>query len=221
MGARLVGAAILAGQLIVTASVRLELGRNSAAQRAQAATSGQDASAEGLSWRFVRIRYHAWPALERTYLRNYWSAPWAIDAPAAEQNLSRRVQSATAITVANPIVLTLDDSELWLHPWIYFVEPGAMQLTDADVPILREFLLRGGTAVFDDFHGPLEWTNLELQMKRVFPDRRIVEVGRTHRVQLLLQDRAISAGARSRIVSLRSHLGKGRVHRPSSRHRGR
>jgi hypothetical protein len=93
MGARLVGAAILAGQLIVTASVRLELGRNSAAQRAQAATSGQDASAEGLSWRFVRIRYHAWPALERTYLRNYWSAPWAIDAPAAEQNLSRRVQA--------------------------------------------------------------------------------------------------------------------------------
>ena len=30
-------------------------------------------------------------------------------------------------------------------------------MTDADVAILREFLLRGGTLTFDDFHGPIEW----------------------------------------------------------------
>ena len=27
------------------------------------------------------------------------------------------------------------------------------------MPILREFLLRGGTLTFDDFHGPIEWAN--------------------------------------------------------------
>ena len=39
------------------------------------------------------------------------------------------------------------------------------------MPILREFLLRGGTATFDDFHGPYEWDNFASEMKRVFPDR--------------------------------------------------
>ena len=28
-----------------------------------------------------------------------------------------------------------------------------------------EFLLRGGTLTFDDFHGPIEWDNLEQEMK--------------------------------------------------------
>ena len=50
------------------------------------------------------------------------------------------------------------------------------------MPILREFLLRGGTATFDDFHGPFEWDNFEREMKRVFPDREIVEVPKDHPV---------------------------------------
>jgi Domain of unknown function (DUF4159) len=143
---------------------------------------GQDPSREGLSWRFVRIRYHAWPAMEASYQRNYWSAPWAIDAPAAEQNLTRRIRSVTAIAVDDPIVLTLEDQHLWEHPWIYFVEPGTLHLTESEVPILRDFLQRGGSAMFDDFHGPYEWANLEQELKRVFPDHRIVEVGPDHPV---------------------------------------
>ena len=43
-------------------------------------------------------------------------------------------------------MLTLDDPRLFTYPWIYFVEPGNLQLADSDVAILREFLLRGGTA---------------------------------------------------------------------------
>ena len=64
------------------------------------------------------------------------------------------------------------------------------------MPILREFLLRGGTATFDDFHGPIEWDNFEREMKRVFPDRadRRGAEGPSG-LQLLLQDRRVSAGA--------------------------
>ena len=57
----------------------------------------------------------------------YWDEPWAIDAPAAEQNLSRRIKSVTAIEVGDPIVLTLDDPKLWEHPWIYIVEPSNLR----------------------------------------------------------------------------------------------
>ena len=112
----------------------------------------------GLKWTFARIRYNTWDneGAGRGRL-SYWDDPWAIDAPAAEQNLSRRLKSVTAIEVGEPVVLTLDDERLWQHPWIYIVEPSNLQLSDAEVPILREFLLRGGTLTLDDFHGPYEW----------------------------------------------------------------
>jgi len=135
----------------------------------------------GLQWRFVRVKYHF--TTENTHIQqDFYGEPWYIDAPAAEQNLSRRVKTATAIQVEDPIVLPLDSPKLWEYPWIYFVEPGNLKLLDSDVPILREFLLRGGHAYFDDFHGQAEWDQLAHEMKRVFPDRDIVEVPRDHPV---------------------------------------
>jgi hypothetical protein len=139
-----------------------------------------DSRFAGLTWTFVRIRYTAWTMPPRGRFTSYEDEPWFIDAPAAEQNLSRRLKTVTAIHVNDPIVLTLEDPRLWTHPWIYIVEPGNLRLTEAEVPILREFLLRGGTLTFDDFHGPIEWANMEQEMKRVFPDRKIVELPNSH-----------------------------------------
>ncbi len=139
----------------------------------------RDSRFAGLQWTFVRIKYTANTQPGR-YRMEYRGEPWAIDGPAAEQNLSRRVKTVTAVDVADPIVLTLEDPRLWEHPWIYFVEPGNLRLTEAEVPILREFLLRGGTATFDDFHGPYEWDNLVRELKRVFPEREIVELEPSH-----------------------------------------
>ena len=60
------------------------------------------------------------------------------------------------------------------------VQQETMRLRDDEVSILREFLLRGGTATFDDFHGPYEWDNFAKEMKRVFPDREPVELEPPH-----------------------------------------
>jgi len=133
----------------------------------------------GLEWTFVRIRYSAW-TMPPGSTANPEDEPWFIDAPAAEQNLSRRVRTVTSIKVNDPIVLTIEDPELWAHPWIYIVEGGNLRLKDAEVPILREFLLRGGTLTFDDFHGPIEWANVESELRRVFPDRKIIDLPPTH-----------------------------------------
>lgn len=133
----------------------------------------------GLEWTFVRIRYH-FITEDLRYRRAFVDEPWYIDAPAAEENLSRRIQAVTSIVVHDPIVLTLDDPALFQHPWIYFVEPGNLKMTDRDVANLREFLLRGGSAMFDDFHGPYEWKNLEDELKRVFPERKIIEIQSPH-----------------------------------------
>ena len=135
----------------------------------------------GLQWRFVRIKYHF--TTEGTRIQDEFNGePWLIDGPAAEQNLSRRIKTATAIDVQDPIVLTLEDPRLFTYPWIYFVEPGNLKLTESDAKTLREFLLRGGTATFDDFHGPFEWEHFAAQMKLVFPDREIVDLPKDHPV---------------------------------------
>lgn len=139
---------------------------------------------QGLKWTFVRIKYGTYQGEGSASGRNsqlaYWDDPWAIDAPAAEQNLSRRIKSVTAIEVGEPQVMTLDDEKLWQYPWIYIVEPSNLVLTDKEVPILREFLLRGGTLTLDDFHGPYEWDLTVRQLQRVFPDRQIVEIAPPH-----------------------------------------
>src|ERR687892_470570 len=49
----------------------------------------------GLQWTFVRIKYHAFTTEGSRYRLDYWGEPWAIDAPPAEQNPSRRVPTTT------------------------------------------------------------------------------------------------------------------------------
>ena len=51
----------------------------------------------GLRWRFARVQYSSHNT--DSFRARYWSDPWAIDGPAAEQNLSRRVRTVTAIDV--------------------------------------------------------------------------------------------------------------------------
>jgi hypothetical protein len=166
----LVVAALAAVTLVLVAHRKVE---------AQLPMASDDRFA-GLQWRFVRIKYHFLSEVHGD--ADFYGEPWYIDAPAAEQNLSRRIKTATAVRVEDPIVLSLDDPRIFQHPWIYFVEPGNLKMLDTDVTALREFLLRGGTATFDDFHGPIEWENLARELKRVFPDREIVDVPRDHPV---------------------------------------
>ena len=167
-------ALLLAGALVAALAAAVPVPPTAVAQ------SQPGAHLAGLQWSFVRIKYTPQFRPGSNYRFDYWGEPWAIDAPAAEQNLSRRLKTVTAIEVGDPLVLTLEDPTLWQYPWIYFVEPGNLRLQEPEVPILREFLLRGGTATFDDFHGPFEWENLVRELQRVFPDRRIVDLPATH-----------------------------------------
>lgn len=138
-----------------------------------------DSRFAGLTWTFARVRYEAW-TMPRGRYTDPVDEPWYIDAPAAEQNLSRRLETVTAIQVNDPVNITLEDPNLWSYPWLYLVEPGNLRLRDAEVKVLREFLLRGGTLTLDDFHGPIEWTYMEREMKRVFPDRTIKDLSANH-----------------------------------------
>ena len=178
-GLGLLGAALWLGTLPGLSAVASVEGRGQFPGLPLPTPAAPDARYAGLQWTFVRIRYSAWTMPSRSGYAMY-DEPWYIDAPAAEWNLSRRLRSATSIQVNDPIDLTIENPELMNHPWIYIVEPGNLRQKETEVKILREYLLRGGTLTFDDFHGPLEWANLESEMKRVFPDRKIVELEKDH-----------------------------------------
>jgi len=168
------------GALALIGVLWLQASRTLDAQLPPASPAVSDPRFAGLQWRFVRIKYHYTTEGTNVISPDYYGEPWAIDAPAAEQNLSRRLKGATTVQVEDPLVLTLDDKRLFDYPWIYMVEPGNLKLSDAEAATLREFLLRGGSLTMDDFHGPLEWDHMVAQMKRVFPDREIVDVPPTH-----------------------------------------
>ncbi|MGQ0734718.1 MAG: DUF4159 domain-containing protein [Acidobacteriota bacterium] len=148
----------------------------------QGAQSPDDRLA-GLQWTFARVKYGTFAGDAQSNLRlGFWEEPWAIDAPAAEQNLSRRVRTVTTIEVGEPVVITLDDEQIWRYPWLYIVEPSNLVLTEKQATTLREHLRRGGTLTLDDFHGPYEWDLTVRQLALVFPDREIVELEPPHAI---------------------------------------
>jgi hypothetical protein len=103
---------------------------------------------------------------------------WTQDYPRADRAFSqavRRLTRVSARSVEQPVNLE-DGDEVYNWPWLYAVQVGEWGLTDAQAKILRDYLLRGGFFMADDFHGTLEWSVFEQSMKHVFPDRPIVEV---------------------------------------------
>ena len=66
-------------------------------------------------------------------------------------------------------MLDLDDPEIFRHPLVYMSEPGFWEMTDADAQNLRQYLLKGGLILFDDFE-TTQWNNMAAQMRRVLPE---------------------------------------------------
>ena len=86
----------------------------------------------------------------------------------------RRLTRVHSRSVEQPV--NLDEGDEYDWPFLYAVEVGHWQLTDAQAKALREFLDRGGFFMCDDFHGVNEWAIFEESMRRVFPDRPIVDI---------------------------------------------
>ncbi len=103
---------------------------------------------------------------------------WTQDFPRADRHFSLAVRRLTRVSVrsAEQIVNLDDRDEVYNWPWVYAVQVGEWGITDAEAAKLRDYLLRGGFFMADDLHGTVEWQVFEQTMKRVFPDRSIVEI---------------------------------------------
>jgi hypothetical protein len=102
---------------------------------------------------------------------------WQTDYPDAEHHFAKGVDRLTRIEVAESgRILTPLDDELFDYPWIYAVEVGYWYLNEQEAGRLRDYLLRGGFLMVDDYHGSWEWAAFVASMERVFPDRPIVDI---------------------------------------------
>ena len=133
---------------------------------------------EKTEWVFARLMY-PWNGWGFRYGDDWThgSSNWTIDYPSSDRHFSLALRRLTRIhtrSVEQPV--NLDEGDPYDWPWLYGVEVGHWRLTDAQARSLREYLLRGGFLMVDDFHGSVEWSNFMEGMRRVFPDRKVLDL---------------------------------------------
>ncbi|MCH7564085.1 MAG: DUF4159 domain-containing protein [Gemmatimonadetes bacterium] len=129
---------------------------------------------------FVRIRYATGLSGGSSFGRRR-QAPWAHDFPRAERNFMEILKETTFIApfMNGSNVFATDEAELTKYPLAYLSEPGYWVPSEEEVEGLRNYLLKGGFLIADDFRG-WDWQNFEAQMKRVLPDAQFVQLDESH-----------------------------------------
>jgi hypothetical protein len=137
-------------------------------------------------WTFARLMYPTsrlvidWQSTRK--LGFDWregNTNWTIDYPRSDRHLSeaiRRLTRVQAKSVEQPVNLDDETEDVLNYPWLYAVEVGHWELTPSQIAKFREFLLRGGFFMCDDFHGMDEWNIFTTTMQKVFPDKQIVDI---------------------------------------------
>ncbi len=126
-------------------------------------------------WVFGRLMY---PTIRPGFGWRDGYSDWTIDYPRSDRHLAAAVRRLTRIdarSVEQPINLE-DGDDVYHWPWLYAVEVGHWNLTDDQTKKLRDYLLRGGFLMVDDFHGTREWSVFMNSMRRVLPDRPILDI---------------------------------------------
>lgn len=123
--------------------------------------------------------------------RGFFNPWWAIDYPLAEKNFLPALLRLTRLSAADDSRhLELMDDRIFAYPFLFLQQPGNgnWQPTDEEAARLRDYLLRGGFLLVDDFHGEFEWYVLEAAIRRVLPGREIIEIPDDDSVMHVLYD---------------------------------
>ena len=102
---------------------------------------------------------------------------WAHDYPRGERHFTKILSELSTLRVRtqDSNILALDDPELFKYPVAYLCEAGFWRPSDAEALGLRNYLLKGGFIIFDDF-ARNDWFNFESQMRRVLPELRAIRL---------------------------------------------
>jgi hypothetical protein len=159
---------------------------------------GMQADGADAEFHFIRVEYTDLYASRRR--RGWWMQDW----PAAEVHFAQGIRRLTLIDVGEGRHVPLTDDRIFEYPWVYATQVGYWDLSDDETSRRREYLLRGGFLVVDDFYGLDDWAVFRESMERVFPEQPIVEIDEGHAAMHVLY----SIDHRTQIPGLR-HLRMG------------
>jgi len=126
---------------------------------------------------FVRLRYG--PSTQYVSQR----IPWSHDYPTGERHFMKILNELSYLNphIEETNIIGFDDPEVFRYPVAYMAEPGFLTLTDQEAVHFREYLLKGGFVIFDDFSAQRGgWGNFEEQMLHVLPGARFVDLDAAH-----------------------------------------
>ena len=128
---------------------------------------------ETLSHAFTRIRY------DGGYGRG--NAAWNHDYPRADLNLPLILDAITTISpnLERSNIFDFEDPEIFRQPILYVWEPGFWEISDRGAANLRNFMLKGGFVIFDDFEEE-HWINFEAQFRRALPAAEFMRLDLSH-----------------------------------------
>ncbi len=140
----------------------------SGAARLAAEAEDQEVGGERSGFVFARVQFNSSGRWSRT-------PGWAHDYPRAERNFLKILTEVTNVDTGpeSHVVVRLDDPEIMHYPLLYFSEPGTWRITEAEAANFRQYLDRGGFAIFDDFDGRRDWNIFYNCLKRVVPEREL------------------------------------------------
>ena len=127
-------------------------------------------------FQFVRMSY---PSGGRGNSSSY--PAWSHDYPTGEEHFMSILTNVSNINahVNQSSIMSFSDPEMFKNPVIYICEPGFWRMSDEEVVNLRNYLLKGGFLVVDDFHWDA-WPNFDQEMSRVFPQGQWIDLDINH-----------------------------------------
>jgi hypothetical protein len=114
---------------------------------------------------------------------------WSRDYPKADRQFLLALSRLTRIQMrSTEQVVDMDSDEIFNYPWVYAVQVANWSFTDAQAKRLREYLLKGGFLMVDDFHGTADWESFMRGMRQVLPDRPIEDLRNDDEIFHVLYD---------------------------------
>ena len=144
---------------------------------------GDYGGVDGSEFVFARLIYSEGLASFRGFGRGRGS--WAVDWPKADKQFIFAIDRMSNVRVVldKDIAIEIMDPNLFSYPFVYALEVGnGMNLSPQEVDRLREYMLRGGFMVIDDFWGTYEWQYFYRELKKIFPDKEPEAIPMSHPV---------------------------------------
>jgi hypothetical protein len=126
---------------------------------------------------FVRLRYGPPTSFVSQGI------PWSHDYPIGERHFMEIMNEVSLLKpkTHETSILALDDPDLFRHPIAYMAEPGYWIVSDKEAASFREYLLKGGFVIFDDFSEQRGgWATFEASFRRVLPEAVFFDLDPSH-----------------------------------------